>query len=289
MLSFRSILESGMKYEDELLPRLELLRLKTRLAGELSRIPHLRPISDCLQRDISLPALLMQALQSAEEISGSDLGNIQLCDGQSGSLKIVVQHGFNQAFLEYFNQVHEGQCGCGSALQRRARVIVEDVSSDAIFKGTTACGVMLQAEARACQSTPIMRRDGTVIGMISTHYRKFPGLQEAQLLLLDGVAQRTAELVEAAEIERMLRQKEREAAAAELAGTLAHEINNPLQALTNLVALMSREPNTPEARAWLTLAQEELEKMIELTHRLLLATPHGRSSMISKANTGGSD
>ena len=278
-----------MQNGDELLPSLELFRLKTRLAAELSGVPHLRPISERLRRDISLPALLAQALQSAEEISGSDFGNIQLFDGQSGSLKIVVQHGFHQDFLDYFNQVHAGQFGCGAAMERHARVIVEDVASDPIFQGTEACAVMLRAEARACQSTPLVRRDGSVVGMISTHYRRFPGLAESKLQLLDLLACQTAELVEAAEIERMLRQNEEAAAAAQLSSTLAHELNNPLQALTNVVALLSHQSNTPEAQAWLNVAREELERMIEVTQRLLVTDPCRLSSKVAEAKSGAAD
>ncbi len=275
-----------MKHGDEVPSSLELFQLKTRLATELAGVSHLRPISDRLQRDISLPALLMQALQSAEDISESDFGNLQLLDGQSGSLKIVVQHGFQQEFLNFFNHVHAGQFGCGVAMQRRARVIVEDVASHPIFRGTEACAAMLQAEARAFQSTPIVRRDGSVIGMISTHYRRFPGLGESKLQLLDLLACQTAELIEAAEIERMLRQNESVAAAAQLASTLAHELNNPLQALTNLMTLLARQPNTPEAQAWLNMAREELDRMVETTQRLLLSYSHQLYSIDSKTKTG---
>jgi GAF domain-containing protein len=156
--------ELSVKSEDELRASLELVRLKTRLATELAGVPHLRHISARLQRDVGLPSLLLETLQSAVEISGADFGNVQLLDSESGSLKIVAQRGFKDGFLDYFNQVHSGQFGCGAAMQRQARVIVEDVASDPIFQATEAREVMLKAEARACQSTPLVNRERKVIG-----------------------------------------------------------------------------------------------------------------------------
>jgi len=280
-----------MKSGDEVTSNLELVRLKARLATELAAVPHLQPISARLQRDVGLPNLLMEALQSAVAISEADFGNVQFLDADTGSLKIVAQHGFQQNFLDYFNQVHPGQFGCGSAMQRQSRVIVEDVSSDPIFRGTGACGVMLKAEARACQSTPLLNREGKVIGMISTHFRTLKELSESKLQLLDLLAQQTAELVEAAEIERVLRRNEHVAAASQLAGTLAHEINNPLQALTNLVALLSKEPGSEEAQAWVKMARHELDRLIEITQRLLVTDgyQHPSSNSLPKDKNGNAD
>jgi two-component system CheB/CheR fusion protein len=63
---------------------------------------------------------------------------------------------------------------------------------------------------------------------------------------------------------------EKLAAAGRLAATLAHEINNPLQAVTNLMALLEKSPNLDEAeRAYATTAAEELAQVTDLTRQSL--------------------
>ena len=60
------------------------------------------------------------------------------------------------------------------------------------------------------------------------------------------------------------------AAAGRLAGTLAHEINNPLQAITNLLAVMQQSPDLDDQnRGYVNLAAEELNRVAHLTRQSL--------------------
>ena len=52
--------------------------------------------------------LLEDVLDASIAIVGADFGNVQLYDPASGALKIVAQRGFRQDFLDYFDNVHEG-------------------------------------------------------------------------------------------------------------------------------------------------------------------------------------
>jgi PAS domain S-box-containing protein len=62
--------------------------------------------------------------------------------------------------------------------------------------------------------------------------------------------------------EEALRMTEKLAAAGRMAGTLAHEINNPMAAVTNLLYLLSHQPQLdPASRAYVSLAEEELERV----------------------------
>ena len=76
------------------------------------------------------------------------------------------------------------------------RVVVEDVASSPIFAGTPALAVMLEAEARAVQSTPLVSRSGKLLGMFSTHYRTPRRPTERDLRLLDLLARQAADLIE---------------------------------------------------------------------------------------------
>jgi len=68
----------------------------------------------------------------------------------------------------------------------------------------------------------------------------------------------------------LLRKTEKLAAAARLAATVAHEINNPLEAVGNLIYLAKVRPEVPTAVAQdLQLAEQELERVSHITRQTL--------------------
>ena len=70
--------------------------------------------------------------------------------------------------------------------------------------------------------------------------------------------------------EEALRKTEKLAAAGRLAASIAHEINNPLEAITNLLYLLGREPSLDEqALAYAQSAQYEISRVSEMTQQTL--------------------
>jgi two-component system CheB/CheR fusion protein len=96
--------------------------------------------------------------------------------------------------------------------------------------------------------SPITASDGTIIG--------------ASKIARDITQRKRAE--------DALRQAEKLAAVGRLAATVAHEINNPLAAVTNLIWLLRQDPTIPEsARGYLKTADEELSRVAHLTKQTL--------------------
>jgi signal transduction histidine kinase len=70
--------------------------------------------------------------------------------------------------------------------------------------------------------------------------------------------------------EEALRKTEKLAAAGRLAASIAHEINNPLEAVTNLLYLLETHPSLNEtAHAWVQSAQHEIERVSAITQQTL--------------------
>jgi PAS domain S-box-containing protein len=67
--------------------------------------------------------------------------------------------------------------------------------------------------------------------------------------------------------EEALRQTEKLAATGRLAASIAHEINNPLEAVTNLVYLARKQPLN--VQKYLKLADEELDRIAQITKNTL--------------------
>jgi PAS domain S-box-containing protein len=69
--------------------------------------------------------------------------------------------------------------------------------------------------------------------------------------------------------EETLRRTEKLAATGRLAASIAHEINNPLEAVTNLLFLIRQERLTPESARFAELAQQEVTRVSEITQQTL--------------------
>jgi PAS domain S-box-containing protein len=85
-----------------------------------------------------------------------------------------------------------------------------------------------------------------------------------------GAAKILRDVTEHKKLEAALRTTERLASVGRLAATVAHEINNPLEAVTNLIYLARQNPDLPEdARACLTVADEELQRVSHIARQTL--------------------
>ena len=70
--------------------------------------------------------------------------------------------------------------------------------------------------------------------------------------------------------EEALRKSEKLAATGRLAASIAHEINNPLESVTNLLYLLQRDPSLDaQAKQFATLAEQEVARVSEMAQRTL--------------------
>ncbi len=69
--------------------------------------------------------------------------------------------------------------------------------------------------------------------------------------------------------EELLRRTEKLAATGQLAASIAHEINNPLEAVTNLLYLLDQQPLDEESRHYTDMAQEEIARVSQITQQTL--------------------
>jgi two-component system CheB/CheR fusion protein len=155
-------------------------------------------------------ALLRTVLDAALEVTGAQKGNVQIYDERAGRLRIVAHHGFAPAFLEFFACVRDDDAAaCRESLRRNERVVVEDIARSALFAGTQAQTVLLDEGVRAVQSTPIVSREGKVVGVFSTHWLQPHRLDEATLLTLDLLARDAADIIQRLHAEQALMESER--------------------------------------------------------------------------------
>ncbi|HZD49663.1 MAG TPA: ATP-binding protein, partial [Silvibacterium sp.] len=95
----------------------------------------------------------------------------------------------------------------------------------------------------------------------------YPVRTEAHVVRWVGVI--LVETSERRQAEDALRRTEKLAATGRLAATIAHEINNPLESVTNLLFLVRQGPLDPVSARYAELAQHELARVSEITQQML--------------------
>jgi len=84
-----------------------------------------------------------------------------------------------------------------------------------------------------------------------------------------GAAKIARDITQQKKAERSLRTSERLASVGRMAATVAHEINNPLEAITNLIFLAKSAVPREEANKYLAMAEDELTRVSQLTRQTL--------------------
>jgi signal transduction histidine kinase/putative methionine-R-sulfoxide reductase with GAF domain len=86
---------------------------------------------------------------------------------------------------------------------------------------------------------------------------------------IQGITAASQEITQQKKVEKALIQSEKLAAVGRLAATIAHEINNPLEAVTNLLFLARASKNLEEVRGFLEIADVELRRVSAIAAQTL--------------------
>ena len=98
--------------------------------------------------------LLPEVVDAAIGITAADMGDVQLYDRASDSLRIVASRGFRPEDLGLSAVIRRGESTCGTALERGERVVVGDVTASPIFAGKPILGAILAAGIRRSSRPP---------------------------------------------------------------------------------------------------------------------------------------
>jgi len=86
---------------------------------------------------------------------------------------------------------------------------------------------------------------------------------------VQAIASATVEITQQKRAEAALIQSEKLAAVGRLASSIAHEINNPLESVMNLIYIARNAANAPEIQTFLDLADQELRRVAIIANQTL--------------------
>jgi GAF domain-containing protein len=139
--------------------------------------------------------VLDRGLEDALSMLHANRGNIQIFDPASGSLRIAVQTGFSDEFLEYFAVVGDDASACGRTARHLEQTVIPDVKTDARFAPHRE--IAAASHFRAVQSTPLIDPQGQLVGVLSTHYPRPYRPSDHDLQLMWRLGELMGEAIEA--------------------------------------------------------------------------------------------
>ena len=150
----------------------------------ISRYAAHQRVLEAMALRLPLPQVLSRLVQSIEDAAPEMIGAIMLID-ETGTRFLTGAAPSLPA--EYSNAVNgtpigENTGSCGTALWRRARVVVEDIATDPLWADYKH--LALPYGLLACWSTPITASNGALLGSFAVYYktRRGPSLVENRLV-----------------------------------------------------------------------------------------------------------
>jgi two-component system NtrC family sensor kinase len=269
----------------ELLARIDAVMRIRRSEQALRRrnqeLAALVEINRVVTSSLDLDEVLEATMEGIHEIMRVEAGSLVLLDEETGALTYRKALGSAPDRIEG-QPVLPDKGLVGHVIASGEPRLANDVERDPYFSGELG-EAMEGVIAEAILCVPLTIRDHT-IGAIELINKVDGAFGDQDLELLTAMAASVAVAVEnanlyaeladfAAELERSqakLVQAEKMAAIGRLAASLAHEVNNPLQAIHNSLHLAVHEGLAQQRREqYLGMAQSEVERLIEIVQRML--------------------
>jgi two-component sensor histidine kinase len=212
------------------------------LTDEVEDLKHLHALSLRLATTNVLADVLIDVLRTAASLVGARLGSVQLLTPE-GDLSMVGQFGFGDTVFERFSVVRLEDCStCAVALQRRARVAVQNLRTDPKFSEIAAA--LRSYGVVGAVSTPVLDSSGNVLAMFSVYWLEEHEVNDRELRALDLCAELAGRHVERNVAAKALRDREQL-----LMRELAHRGKN-LVSVIQAIAMrsLSGERTLDEAR-----------------------------------------
>jgi PAS domain S-box-containing protein len=217
---------------------LMLASLVEQRSSQLADLTRLREMGTRLWTAQEVRPILEETLRTAAAIQNTDLGLLSMWNGESEEIRLSASLGFDD---ELKREISEGPLGEGVILwacRSGDRLVIEDVESDPRLEGTR--DVARKAGIRALHSTPLLTRDGQVVGILSTFFRHPHTPSKREMELIDLCASQAVDFIENAQLQAQLREADERKN--HFLAILAHELRNPLAPIRNAIDLVRRDP-----------------------------------------------
>lgn len=278
---------------EELLARVKAMLRMRQMEREVlwhnRELTALNTIASVVSRSLDMEEVLPATLETIMSLLEMRAGVVCLLDNEREQLAVRAHQGFSVMGSQVLDKAfwRVGQGIVGRVARSGESVLLEDLTgiepwAKAVAYGTDGIDRPRDVNfSLLCVPLPAQDR---VLGTLVVLRSCPPGFATPDQSLLAAIGQQIGISVEnarlytelrqfALELERsqaQLVQAEKLAAMGRLTASIAHELNNPLQAVQNCLHLtLNRKLDGEKQRRYLTLAQEEVERLIDIVLRML--------------------
>lgn len=178
--------------------RRELRAANEALAQQLDDLRQLQELSWKVYRVATLQPMFGEVLRAALEVNRTEQGVLYLVSPERDGLVVAASRGFAPGMLDEKAVVEAKDGPCGTCSATRQRVVVEDVRTEPGYAAWR--DLAERADFRAVHSTPLITRDGKLIGVLSVHFPDPHRPTEREMRLMDLYARNAADLIENAKL-----------------------------------------------------------------------------------------
>ncbi len=243
-----------------------LVALKDELAAQLSDLRQLQDMSVRLSTTLDLEPILEQTLRTAATIENTSMGLLAVRDQYQNELRVGASLGLTERFLNKLQNLLADGGFCGICFKERRRVIIEDTETDLQFE--TLKQLARDEGFGAMHCTPLITRSGTILGVLTTLFRRPHRPSNREMQLIDLCGRQAVDFIENARLYAQLCEADRRKD--EFLATLAHELRNPLAPLSNSLHLLKLTDDlSPEVQRIRDLMERQVNHMVRLVDDLM--------------------
>lgn len=240
----------------------ERKRSEENLAASRRELQSMHSLSGALNRPFRMEDIYQVAIDAVLSTVRADRAAILLFD-PDGVMRFKASSGLSK---EYQSAV-EGHTPWRPDTQDPQPVAVPDVFADASLEKYHAA---FSREGIGALGFVPIAYEGRVLGKVMLYFNAPHQFTDQEMRTARALTMPVATALDRQRAEVALERSERLATAGRLAATIAHEINNPLSAVLNLVFLMRSMPTaTEEQRKYLNQIDEEVGRISQIAKRTL--------------------
>jgi two-component system CheB/CheR fusion protein len=173
------------------------------LAEELEIMRRLHQMTVEAATAPSSPASLQHIVTAAVDLVGARYGTVEVLGPDAATLEFAAHIGFPDELLATVQEIDRREdSACDRARQRRGTIEVPDVLEDKAYRnwGTD----VLKAGYRAVQCTPLISRNGRLVGCLSVYFETPHAFSKRDRQLSAMIGQQGADLIESRQQHRAL-------------------------------------------------------------------------------------
>jgi len=186
-----------------------LRKSETTLARDAVALRRLNEASSRLWRARDLESGLDEVLGAAIELLGAERGVIHIYDPERAVIRVVASRGYSEDIVAAFAETKvDDYPVLADAIRKGETLVIADIYNDPRFVAPQYPIIAQALGFRGAQFSPLIARDGTVLGLLSTQFSETHDLSDQDFQRLDLFVRQATDFLERCRADEVQRKSE---------------------------------------------------------------------------------